>query len=51
MGWVSEGEVPDYKSFTKETAAKRRSRKRRYQEEAKEVTEMKEDEITSGVLS
>ena len=44
-GWIAEGSVPGFEKFTKESKAKRRSRKRKWDAEAKEA----EKEATTGV--
>ena len=37
--WIEEGSVPKFPAFVGESEKKKRSRKRRYQEEAKEAEE------------
>ena len=37
--WIAEGSVPEFPAFVGESEKKKRSRKRRYQEEAKEAEE------------
>ncbi|KAH8295497.1 hypothetical protein KR018_012313 [Drosophila ironensis] len=41
-GWIAAGEVPEYKVFTEEPAAKRRKRHQKYARESKEAKVIKE---------
>ena len=42
-GWIEEGSVPAFPTFVGETKAKRKARKRRHDEEAKEAQETLKD--------
>ena len=42
-GWIEEGSVPVFPAFVRETKAKRKARKRRHDEEAKEAQETLKD--------
>lgn len=51
LGWITAGEVPEYKLFTEEPKAKRNRRHKRYSKEAREAAEIKNESAKQNDLA